>query len=244
MTLETEKLHLKDAFTEFKPRPGRKKLKELQENFCGALVPDEIHSILPESHQIKVIQMNTWIGTMDNGYEPQLDILVVSKNTKNVFEEKKPYSSLYQESLDYRTERAIKKGSINPEDEVVLSLIADGDQGIFRKGKAEGVEILSFILAKQFRRIGLGTMFYDHLGEIFKTVGFQYMYGQNDANNIHFFLARNRYRISELKRLPNGELPHIDILGKTFSNNKGETQTIEFLDKELERTSVEEKFLH
>lgn len=191
------------------------------------LVPRQLVDALPGKHTYACCLKRLWLGRMDNEYLPDLALLITEQSTSDEYTRLIDEKDGWTKALHAIHNQAIKEGLVLETDRPLISCLAHSISG-------DGVEILSFTIAKDLRGRGIGQGFYDDLEILLTQAGYKYLCGENDSTNINFFIDnRGRYQASQLDQVST-----CNSLRQRLSWNRSPYFTVKFLDKELELVSV------
>lgn len=197
------------------------------------LIPSQLR-LLANGNHLQSLRLETELGRFDDSFEPALSVLVIEKDGLSEpasMQEKE--DSVWSRVINLRRQRAIGKGLLATRDRVLISLIADNSW------RTDGLYVLSYADLISLRGQGLGRAFFENLERWAAALGFKFIYGRHNKENLGFFLRIGRYLVSQLeeKCLAKPPLVHPEVV------EEAKTSTIRFLDREMEKMCVQPEFL-
>lgn len=201
------------------------KLSVLYQNL-GTLIPPKLLGSVADPTKIEAIKLPSLeMGRLDDEYTPDLFFAVIEKD--GLFQQLEIDD--WDKSLFYHWHRAERVNYIKKSDRILSTFIAS-------QNYPYGVNIESYILATKLRGQNIGAEFYNLLEPILQKMGYKYIWGNNNQQNINFFLRMGRYKLSQLSP-ESFDRYAIRIYPHDYQI------TIKFLDKELEEQCVKPEFL-
>ncbi|MDO8570399.1 MAG: hypothetical protein Q7R97_02340 [Candidatus Daviesbacteria bacterium] len=206
----------------------------------SVLIPARLLELVADPTQIRATTLpEFWIGRMDDEYVPSLRIGIYKKDglhEPRIMQETDDISNgnlhNWNRILNLHRRKAIKEGTLTEKDNLLALLIA-------HESLPYGVNIINYIQAPFIQKQGIGQAFLTNFGQIIKNQGFKYSWGEHNSKNISFFINKiGNYPLTEID--PQCFKNLIDISPTIISP----LNTINFLDKELERKCVKSEFLH
>lgn len=156
------------------------------------LIPSRLLELVSDPARVIVVRLPNALGRLDNEYFPKLSVVVVEKDaydeSRSIQDEDKKWSFI----INNRRRDAIERGLISDRDRALISFIADDSFN------PRGVEVKSLILERDIRGRGIGSEFYANVEEIVRSLGYKYIYGDNDISNFEFFLNTGRNLVAKL----------------------------------------------
>lgn len=207
------------------------KLNHLAEN-PEMLIPQRLKDISPIPNTIKAVNFRTWIGTLDNGYQPHLSTIIYAQDAfPEAVERQEDDKDNWGHSLNYNRLRCIRQELMTVNDEALIALIA-ADRPY------SGVYIETYLDAARLRGHGVGKTFFPHLNNLLSQMGYRYLLGINNEDNVEFFRRFGNYTLSQL------DIHKVKINPFIFFNTtQPKVTTIHFFDKQMEEEFVKPEFL-
>lgn len=208
------------------------RLSELDALQLEVLIPERLLELAADPSQVQALRFDEQMGRLDQEFLPALGLLVVEKDAfgqpKDLQEEE---PDRWGNALNRKRIRAIREGLIAERDKVSISLIADD------RWSRHGVCVESYIDAGDLRGKGLGRAFLGNLYAIFAKMGYRYVYGENNPDNIGFFRKMGGYTLSDIKdeHLSHGLMPPLLL--------RNSMVTVKFLDRRMEVEYVQPECL-
>lgn len=201
----------------------------LPEEKLEVLIPPKLRGVIPDGSMLDVIRLDQWIGRMDDEILPVLSVLIVNRHVFNApIEFQERGDNNWSEAINTKRAKAIELSKLSANDRVIASFIADNSWNEY------GIFVHSFILSEELRGRGIGEDFYRNFEELAQVLGFKYLYGVNDHDNIGFFLKSGRYLLDQV-RTERKNLFHPSVVDSIT--------TVKFLDQEFEGECVKPEFL-
>lgn len=208
----------------------------LKDEDLSKLIPQRLYEVASDPDSIEAVKLEVLLHESrkeGDGFEPSLSMLVVERGVlqfPSVVQE--DANDLASKVLNTRRLRALEQGLVGMRDRVVFSIIADDHYN------AKGLEVISWSMSNDYRRMDLDCQFYDHFEAYLKDSGFKYLFDHSDPEDLNFFLRRGRYRGDQLdldKQKVRLMVPK--LIAQT------EYTTIVFFDPNMEIDSVKPEFL-
>lgn len=202
-----------------------------------SLIPPRLYELVPDPMKVEVLRLDQELGGIghpfwefSNGFYPVLSVLVVERGGLEVpTEEQELQNSKWGQVLNGRRLHVLDRGLISQSDKVLFSLIAD-------TWNKYGVDVVNYVEAESLRRKGLGSSFYNNFEQIIERMGYKYIFGTNEHENIGFFLKTGRYSLDQLDQ-DKVKAYHL------VCYDSSALKTIKFFDREFESKFVRPEFL-
>lgn len=198
---------------------------ELMRRNPEMFIPARLIEVLKNKKISAMHVEGVWLGRFNNEYQPDIALLITQKNSEYKIDNHvvlNPFTRALYNLYDH----AHMKGLIDPCDEPLISFLA-------KCIHPDGIEVESFVIAKELRGQGIGQDFYDQIDLLLSELDFKYLCGSNDASNISFYESRGRCFASQVDLIRT-----CPSLRWRLSWNTSPYFTVRFLDKELERNSL------
>lgn len=124
----------------------------------------------------KITSFNCQIGSFDEGYEPNLAVLVTGDTTPIDLPE---LSDPFNRALDHQYRKLIRSGGLQDDKAPVLLFIAHE----YSPSKIKGVDTLTLVLNPHLRGKGLGGTFIRNFENLIWEMGYDFTYGDNRETN-------------------------------------------------------------
>lgn len=197
------------------------------------LIPERLLQLIGDPEIIKAASLETVLGgqriCQDNEYLADLSFIVFKEEGLKDTEEQN--GDGWDRVLENQRQRAIKDGLMTNRDRPLIYFVACE----FNPG---GAQISGYIEASCLRRKGIGQSFYRKFDLTLQKMGYSFVWGNHDQENLSFFQKLDRYTLDQLRP---GSLSNHDIL--IMPGGSGSIPAIRFLDKQLEEECVKPEFL-
>ncbi len=206
-------------------------LSALQKN-PSLLIPPQLKKTSPRPEKIDTAILKIELGRLDDEYYPELSVIIFERDRgKNV--EPSAATDGWDSTLESRKRHAIALQSMSPTDYPLISVIASE---CFR----EGVLIESYIQTSALRNKQVGRSFFENLEYLLQIMGYKYIFGSHNPENIGFFRKIGRYTTDQLISdfLKANQFPPT-----LYTNPSPGIVGVKFLDPELEKSCVKPEFL-
>ena len=219
--------------TETKPRS----LQELNLN-PSVLIPPRLLELLPNPQNVIAVPFTTWLGRMDQEYQPNLSVILVYRDWQaSLIESPSAAETIWERILSHDHKESVQQGLITGSEKPLLTFHAL-ESTIFPLG----VWIEMFVIHRDLRGQGVGKSFFQNLEHILKAMNYKIMYGET-KDAFGFFLATGWRPTDQLQTIVPPDLEWLTIGDVQSGVRNGFRNVTKFLDPNLEEQCVRHEFL-